>query len=239
MTTASLTKALLKIPEIQTECLWFIENYKDSNTHPWDKYFENIYTDIDLKLPSGFDNEDTRTFIGLTILAGDYQLIEGDLPRQYFLTFNDVLVQDIEDLGSHIVECAANLVVAYYNADKNNEISKLEKGIERFVHNWNSDPYVKQEEVINILSSEFSTKTDLPIGLIIKIISDFHRRFEAQILWNYRRCLLKAEELLHEEPGLKEKAAYYNFIVNQFENGGKDLKSIYDLFPNYKGIQFN
>lgn len=205
MKTESLTKALLKIPEIQTECLHFIEKYNDQESQPWDIFFENIYIDLDIKLPADFDEKDTRTFIGLTILAGDYELIQGDLPRTYNLIFNGDPVHDIDNAGNHIVDCAANLVVAYYNADKNNEISILEKGIERFVLNWNSDPYVKQEEVISILSSEFSTKTDLPIGLIIKIISDFHRRFEAQVLWNYHKCLAKGEELLEQEPDLKKR----------------------------------
>jgi predicted DNA-binding protein YlxM (UPF0122 family) len=238
MTTQAITSALLKIPEIETAVLWFIEEYSDANILPWDKHFKDLYIDFNICFPANFDKADQITFIGLTII-NDYSLVSGDYSRTYKLCHNNIVLDLLEEkeISNYVVTNLGKLVFNLYEATQREELDKYDTWLETCVKNWNTNTIVLQEQVLN-LSIDFSVKEisemlNINSSLVHKIIQDAITRIDEHLFLNLFKFLSKVNHLKQEYPELKGKTNYLDMLIEEISNGGQNINEPQDLLPEY------
>lgn len=231
----TLLQEIGEIPEFEKEVKWYLDEYSDTDTPPWEKYFKKIYADFDIYLPEELDNQEVKNIIGLGISTTEYyNLKQWDVPRRYLLLFED---DPILNLKEYLINRTVSMIVKYYNYNKDRKTELLEEVIKDRIEDWNSNTYVVQERVVNQLVPLIAEKTNIYSGTVIRIIGDFKDRIDQKIVLNYYSCIAKRNE--HFDKDSKDQPEFFNFITEQFTNGGRDLDSKHDFFPQYLGVEPN
>lgn len=244
MTTSTLTSALLKIPEIQTAALWFIEKYDDNQTLPWENFFKDLYTDFEINFPANFDKEDRLTFVGLTII-NDYSLIPIGYARQYDLFYeNQPLSQmEEEEISNYIIANVAKLVVNLYEATQRDEVEKFNSWLKNCVESWNKNKMVLQEQVLNMSTdlsvNEIAEILNLNNSLVYKIIQDAITRIDKHMYLNLVKFFTKVGCVKAEHTELNGKTDFLDFILEEINNGGQNISEPLDLLPQFVGVTLN
>lgn len=244
MKTQALTSALLKIPEIQTSVLWFIENYGEETILPWENYFKELYLDFDISLPANFDKADQQTFVGLTII-NDYCLIPSKHPRTYNLFYGNTAVCRLDELeiSDYVITNIGKLIVNLYELCQNNEEDKFYSWLESCVESWNKNKMVLQEQVLN-LSADFSVPdiseiVGIHASMIYKIIQDSVTRIDNHQLYNLREFINKVNQIRKEYPQLVKNTSFLDFIIEEINNGGQHITEPQHLLPHFVGVSSN
>jgi hypothetical protein len=238
-----LLTQLQKIPEYETELFWYRDKYRESETHPWEKYINQFYLNFNIALPVLSDISIKQQIIGLTLLARDYELVQGSLPGTYHIFIEEIgLLDELKDISKYMLLTFAQLVIFYYHANEKDEIGKLENALDREVQKWNWHTWIKQEEVISILGEKInaaSEKVSIPRRILPQVLDDYYTRIDRKRLENLDSFYSKSEKLLNSSENLKSQAHFFSSILNETRNGGENLKSVNDILPHFSGIKYN
>lgn len=242
MKTDLLISQGLKIAEAETEVLWYLEKYREHETHPWVKYINKLYLDLEIDHPKLPETVTPILLIGLTVLIYDYELISGSYPGTYRIVINKIgPLDEIEDVIPFISFSFAALVSQYYEANENGEIEKLESDFAERVLKWNRDGYIIQEQVISLLGerlNEVANHINVDIRELPRVINDYLNRMDTLRLRNLSQFFNKADFLLGNSKSDSEEARFFKFFVNEVKSGGRNLKTIDDVIPNFSDINY-
>jgi len=242
MKTDLLISQSLKIPEVKTEVLWYLEKYMEHETHPWLKYSNELYLDLEIDLPKLPETVTPRILIGLIVLIYDYDLISGIYPGSYRIVIDELgPLDEIEDLITFISYSFATLVSLYYEVNEKGEIEKLESDFAERVLKWNRNSYIIQEQVISLLGeqlNEVANHINIDIRELPMVINDYVNRMDTLRLRNLSRFFNKADSLLGNSNPDPEQARFFKFFVNEVKNGGRNLKTTDDVIPKFSDINY-
>lgn len=243
MKTGILIEQIQKITEFETEVNWYLEKYHDNITHPWEKFINRLFLDFKILLPELLDCAMRPFLIGLTILVYDYKLVQGKSPGTYRIMINEnTYLDEVPDVLEYMVYTIGRLITFYFNANEKDGLEKLENLLIDEVTKWNWHAWVKQEEVLFLLSdpiNQISKEVSLTERNIPQVLTDYHTRIDNKRLENLDSFLSKSEDLINSSEKVKAHAQFFTFILNEINNGGENLNSFHDIFPQYSGVKFN
>ena len=244
MVPESLIKKVKKESESIHEVSWYLNEYKDSDKHPFEKYIKDLYLDFNIALPAFLPENSKQLILGLTILVCDHDLHQDSLPGTYKLFVeNDSYLNEVRNAAEFEAATLSVLINNYYCANENNEIEKLEDALKNTVLKWNWSGFVKQEEVISLVNQysleEASNKADVPEHEIPRILDDYYSRINRKRIANLDSFLNKSNELISAYKKSKHHTQFFSKIIEEVKNGGANLKSVEDINPHYLGIKFN
>jgi hypothetical protein len=242
MKTDILLQEVQKIPEIEMEVIWYLNEYK--SFHPWEKVVDGVYVDFNIAFPQAMDTISKKLLIGFSILLNDYEIEEDDLPGAYRIYIENIgYLDDLKDVSTFIIHSLGNLIEHYYQANEKNIFEKFDNNLALKILKWNCSTYVKQEEVRALIDThtlaDTAKKAKVKVDFVSEILSDYYVRINKKKFENLERFFIKVEMLFEANANLKENTTYLNYIMEQIKNGGTDLNSSDKLFPHFKGIQLN
>ena len=244
MIPESLITKVKKESESIHEVSWYLNEYKDLDEHPFEKYIKDLYLDFNITLPAFLPENSKQLILGLTILVCDHELHQDSLPGTYKLFVeNDSYLNEVRNAAEFEAATLSVLINNYYCANENNEIEKLEDALKNTVLKWNWSGFVKQEEVISLVNQysleEASNKADVPEHEIPRILDDYYSRINRKRIANLDSFLNKSNELISAYKKSKHHTQFFSKIIEEVKNGGANLKSVEDINPHYLGIKFN
>jgi hypothetical protein len=242
MKTDILLQEVKKIPEIEMEVIWYLNEYK--GVQPWESIVNEIYVDFDIAMPYTNDIIGKKILITFCLLLHDCELEQDDIPGTYRIFISDTgYLDEIKDVSIFMIHSLGNLIEHYYQANEKKILNKFEKGLAYKIFEWNCSSFVKQEEVRVLIDkytlAETAKMAMVKVDLISEILNDYYVRMNKKKFNNLERFLTKVEKVFESDPKLKENTQYLNYILEQIKNGGVNVNEPSDLFPIIKNVTLN
>jgi hypothetical protein len=135
-----------------------------------------------------------------------------------------------------------SLVRQYFEAHQKGKLEEISNSIAHEVIKWNWTPFVKQEQIHSLLSSQIKLiikEANISEKMIPVVLADYFERRDKNQLENLKRFTGKIEDFIKSSEPNGHNINYLEKILENIKNGGIDLKSPYELHPLYQNIEKN
>jgi len=242
MKTDYLIRQAQKLTDIETELYWYLDTYKDLPAHPWEGYVNKVCIPLAITFPPIIKPETKKLLVAFTVLVNQYELVQGREVGIYSIMVSDECISSIENPEIHVIELFAELISRYYQAHLSKSMDAFKEHLDEAVLKWNYHPFVIEEKMHSVLKEGIESILDtysLPKDTIPRALQNYQQRIDDKILENLKEFEGKVNFFISENTANKHQTAFIRFILEEINNGGKNLNSLEDVLPHYTNIQFN